>query len=465
MSLRTRLLLALGYLVALVTIAFAVPLSLNIRDRAREEVRAAARGQIGVLAAGAAEPVAARRRADLAQLAASAARSAGGRVVIVDRGGAVLADSERAAAPGLAFATADRPELQAALRGRPVQRERASDTLAEQILVSAEPVFRGRRVVGAVRLTQSVDDVNRRVNRTLLGILAVGLVVLLLALVVAFVLARGIARPIARLEDAAERVAAGDLDARAPVQGSREQRSLATSFNAMTERLARTVAAQRQFAADASHHLRTPLTGLRLRLEEARAAHDRAALDEELDAGLHEVDRIAQTVDELLVLSRTGERDAPGERLDLAAAARDAGRRWEATAAAHAVALEVDVADSPQAVWAARADLDRALDVVVENAILYGADGRRVTIRAAGSAIEVLDEGGGLAPGEEERVFGRFERGSAGRARSSGSGLGLAIARELMRCWNGDAELVNRPGGGACARLSLPPFTGSLPAV
>ncbi len=465
MRLRTRLLLALGYLVVLVTIAFAVPLALNIRDRAGAEVREGARTQIGVLAAGASELVATRSIGDLRVLARAAAQAARGRVVIVDRGGGVLADSEGAAARGSAYATPQRPELQAALRGRRVQTERASDTLAEEILASAEPVYREGRVVGAVRLTQSVSAVNARVNRTLLGILAVGLAVLLVALVVAFLLARGIALPITRLDDVAQRVAAGDLEARASVQGSREQRSLASSFNAMTERLGRTVRAQKEFAADASHQLRTPLTGLRLRLEEARAAGDRDALEHELDAGLREVDRIAQTVDELLVLSRTGERDAPGELLDLAEAARAAGRRWTPTAAAHGLALHVDTVVPTRPVWCARADLDRALDAVIENAILYGAGGQHVTIRAGGNAIEVLDEGAGLAAGEEQALFKRFQRGSAGASAPDGTGLGLAIARELMRCWDGDAELSNRAGAGARAALTLPPFTGSLPSV
>jgi signal transduction histidine kinase len=465
MSLRTRLLLALGYLVVLVTIAFAVPLALNIRDRAEEEVREGARTQIGVLAAGASELVAAQRLPDLRVLARKSARAAGGRLVIVDRRGGVLADSAGAAARGTNYATPARPELQSALRGQPVQAERASATLDEQLLASSEPVYSGGRVVGAVRLTQSVDAVNDRVNRTMLGILAVGVAVLLVALVVAFLLARGIALPITRLEDVAQRVAGGDLDARAPEQGSREQRSLAASFNAMTERLSRTVRAQKEFAADASHQLRTPLTGLRLRLEEARAAGDRAALERELDAGLREVDRIAQTVDELLVLSRTGERDAPGELLDLAQVVQAAGRRWEPTAAAHELALRVETGSATQRAWCARADLDRALDAVIENAILYGAGGRLVTIRADGSTIAVLDEGDGLAPGEEEALFARFQRGSAGAGAPNGTGLGLAIARELMRCWNGDAQLSNRTTGGACAKLVLPPFTGALPNV
>jgi signal transduction histidine kinase len=465
MSLRTRLLLALGYLVVLVTIAFAVPLALNLRDRTREEVRSEARSQIGVLAAGSGEAVAGRNLADLELLARSSARAARGRVVIVDRAGRVLADSEGAAARGVLYATAARPELLATLRGRRVQAERASATLGEELLVSAEPIFRAGDVVGGVRLTQSVKSVNDAVNNTMLGILAVGLAVLATALVVAFLLARGIARPITRLDEAAQRVAAGDLDARAAVEGTNEQRSLARSFNAMTERLGRTVRAQREFAADASHQLRTPLTGLRLRLEEARLAEDRAGLEHELDAGLREVDRIAETVDELLVLSRTGERDTPGEVLDPAEIAETAGQRWRPTAASHELELRVDANGSTQPVWIARADLERALDAVIENAILYGAGGRAVTIRVHGSTIEVLDEGIGLAYGEEDQIFERFARGTAGRGGPSGTGLGLAIARELMHCWHGDAELDNRPEGGARATLRLPPFTGALPPV
>jgi signal transduction histidine kinase len=466
MSLRTRLLLALGYLVVLVTIAFAVPLALNLRDRTREEVRSEARSQIGVLAAGSAEAVADRNLADLGVLARVSARSARGRIVIVDRDGRVLADSERAAVPGALYATAARPELLTALRDRRrVQIERRSTTLGEDLLVSAEPIFRRGDVIGGVRLTQSVQAVNDAVNNTMLGIFAVGLAVLLAALGVAFLLARGIAKPITRLEEAAQQVAGGDLDARAAVEGTNEQRSLARSFNAMTDRLGRTVQAQREFAADASHQLRTPLTGLRLRLEEARLAEDREALEHELDAGLRELDRIADTVDELLVLSRTGERDTPGEVLDPAELAETAAQRWRPTAASQELELRVEANGSTRRVWCARADIERALDAVIENAILYGAGGRTVTIRAVGSAIEVLDEGIGLAYGEENEIFERFHRGSAGRTGPAGTGLGLPIARELMRCWHGDAELDNRPEGGARATLRLPPFTGSLPRV
>ena len=131
--------------------------------------------------------------------------------------------------------------------------------------------------------------------------------VLALGLAVGAVIARRIARPLNRLDATARQIADGDLDRRAPVEGTTEQRSLAHSFNTMTSRLAQALQAQRQFVADASHQLRTPLTGLRLRLEEARAESRDAAAREEIDLGIREVDRLSAMVEELLVLSRAGE--------------------------------------------------------------------------------------------------------------------------------------------------------------
>jgi signal transduction histidine kinase len=458
LSLRARLLIALGYLVALVIVAFGVPLAVNLSDRVEGEVRAQARNQADVLAAGAGGVIRSRDRARLASLAAAVARAARARVVVVDGRGAVLADSAGAGTIGTDYSR--RPELADALAGRRAQERRRSDTLDTEILATAAPVFDAGRVVGAVRLTQSVDAVADATRRTVAGIAAVGLMALLVALAVAFLLARGIIRPIERLGAAADRIASGDLDARADERGSREQRVLARSFNVMTERLARLLRAQTEFVADASHQLRTPLTGLRLRLEEAHATAGDGAAREHLDAGLEELDRMSDTIDDLLVLSRTGERELPGEAVDLADAVADARRRWERAAAARGIGLST-ATDGSASGWAARADLDRALDAVVENAIAYTPAGGHVVLRAVGARVEVLDDGPGLAPGEETEVFARFHRGRAGRTGGArGTGLGLPIARELARRWGGDAVLSPRPEGGTRATLS---FTEPLP--
>ncbi|MFI5038074.1 MAG: sensor histidine kinase, partial [Solirubrobacterales bacterium] len=239
------------------------------------------------------------------------------------------------------------------------------------------------------------------------------------------------------------------------VEGSSEQRSLSASFNEMADRVQRLIGAQREFVADASHQLRTPLTALRLRLEEARAAGVGTDVVRELDAGTAEVDRLAAIVDELLVLSRAEDRELEGEPVDVVDAVRRALERWQAAAQAREIVLR-QVGDGAGTAWCARADLDRALDALIENALSYSPIGGEVTIRGGDGRIEVCDRGPGLAPGESELVFERFHRGRAGQHGSAGSGLGLAIARTLARAWHGDARLTNRAGGGAVAVLEFP---------
>jgi signal transduction histidine kinase len=448
----------------LAIVSFGIPLGLALRDRVDAEVRSQARSQADLVAATAADLLAKDEAIPLAELAQRAGHAVRGRVLIVDRNGRVLADSETAGTVNQSYA--DRPEIATALRGRGFQDQRHSDTLGTDILATAVPIVRNGDPAGAVRITQDVAAVNASVRRASLGLVVVAAIVLAIGLGAGVVMARRLSAPLAALESTAREIAGGDLERRAPVAGTAEQRSLAGSFNEMTGRLAGALHAQREFVADASHQLRTPLAGLRLRLEEARAARlpDEAA--HEVDAAMREVDRMANTVDELLLLSRAGERDAPADQLDLGELARSAAARWSAAAAERGMAIEVD-ADGAAPVQVARADIERALDTLIENALAYsgdGGDGGAVTVTAAPGRVCVLDRGPGFAPGEHEQVFQRFHRGSAARAATRGSGLGLPIARALMERWGGTARVEDRDGGGAIAVLELPsrPFTDPL---
>ena len=461
MRLRTGLLAALAYVLLLAIVALGVPLALSLSTRVGDEVRSQAQGQADLVAATAADLLSSNRRGGLEALVRTSAGAVRGRVIVVDGAGRALADS--ATPPELGVSYAARPEIASALHGRTVQVQRTSRTLGQQILATAVPIIRNGAPVGAVRVTQSVAAVHAAVRRVELGLGLIGLIVLALGLGVGVVIAGQIARPLGRLERVAGRVAAGDLSARARIEGSREQRSLGASFNEMTTRLQRLIGSQAAFVADASHQLRTPLTGLRLRLEEARAAGVGASAEQELDAAAVEVDRLARIVEELLVLSRAGEREQPGERVALDAAVERALARWTATAAERQIAIEPGERTG-EWVWCAPADVDRALDVLVENAIRYSPAGSRVAVSAAPGRIEVGDRGPGLDEQDGEAIFERFHRGSAGRAGPAGSGLGLAIARELAREWGGEVSLRNRPGGGAVAILRLPPVGAALPS-
>jgi two-component system, OmpR family, sensor kinase len=280
-------------------------------------------------------------------------------------------------------------------------------------------------------------------------------VVLAVGLLAGLVIARQIALPMRRLTAAARRIAQGDLDHRAPVEGSSEQRSLAQSFNEMTDKLSRAVATEKRFVADASHQLRTPLTGLKLRLEEARHAETTADAEPDLRESMREVDRLAGMVDELLALSRAQNGSGPGSELDPVAIADDGVARWQAAANERGVDLVRGPDRAPARAFGAAPDADRALDSLIENAIVYAGRGH-VIVSVDGGRIEVLDEGPGLSSGEEEQVFERFHRGAAGLAGASGTGLGLSIARQLAERWGGAVTLANREDGrGARAVLRL----------
>lgn len=443
---------AFAYVIVLVLVALLVPLILNLSRRVDAEVKAESSAQVQLIAS-----TAAGRLRDLDELDALVERSAGalgGRVLIVGRAGRVLADSE-GTARGALYAT--RPEIAAALRGGTEQGTRRSETLDEEILYTTVPTVRNGVPTGAVRATQSYEAVRNEMREDALALLGLGLGALLLGLAVAWVLASGLARPLATLAATARRIASGDLEARARPTGSREHREVAEEFNEMAERLGQALAAQRDFAGNASHQLRTPLTGLKLRLEAAAYKTDDPAVRRDLDAAERETDRLERLLADLLTLARDSERGHDGDEVELGAVVRAAGERWAERARAEGRRIEVTPGEE---VWvsASASDLAAILDNLIENAITYSKADARVELsrgRAGESAyLTVDDEGPGVPSEEIERVFERFYRGHDARAKP-GTGLGLAIVETLARRWGGEAELSSTRTG-THARVTFP---------
>jgi signal transduction histidine kinase len=453
MSLRLLLLAAFAYVLLLAILALEVPLALNVSDRINAEVKAQAASEAQLVAASASG----REGQALDRIVRTAARQLGGRVIVVDEQGRLVSDS---AGPGLVGESyADRPEIRQALAtGRTAQGRRQSDTLDQEVLYTAAPIVDVGNL-GAVRMTQSVKAIDERIRRDVLGLAAVGLAALAFGLLFAWVLANVLSRPLRSLAAAARRVEAGDLEARAEPGGASEQKEVAEAFNDMTDRLSRVLEAQRDFVANASHQLRTPLTGLRLRIEAAALKADDPGLASELDAAEREAERLARLVTSLLALAREGDRPGVPRPVSLPDAARAAVERWESQGRV--------VAHGEDDAFAAASEEDVAivLDNAIENALRYAPPGSEVAIgwrREGDRAVLVVDdEGPGLRPGEEAQVFERFARGSAGRA-VSGSGLGLPIVATLARRWGGSASLRNRPEGGARARIEWPAAQGQV---
>lgn len=454
MSLRVTLLLAFTYALLIVLIALELPLALNLSNRVEAEVRAESASQVALVATSAAGEL--DRPDELRELVAEAGEGLGGRVIATDADGVVLADSAGRGLEGADYR--NRPEIAQALQGQSAQGQRESASLGEELLFTAAPVLEEGEVVGAVRATQSVAAVADEIREDTLVLIAAGAVALLVGVIVAWLLAGFLTRPLRSLAGAARRVAEGDLAARAPVEGSREQREVAEAFNDMAARLEAVLTAQREFVANASHQLRTPLTGLRLRLEAAEDLAREPELREELAAAGQEVERLAGLLRNLLVLAREGQERPEPRAVALGEEASEALDRWSAEAQAAGIRLVAH--DEGEAVALASAgDAGIVLDNLIENAIKYSPPGSAVGVewgeRDGFACVAVTDEGPGLAPGEEAAAAERFFRGSAG-AGTQGSGLGLAIVRALAERWGGELYLANRDGGGLRAEVRLP---------
>jgi two-component system, OmpR family, sensor kinase len=451
MSLRLRLLAAFAYVLLLILIALEVPLGLSLARRIDAEVKNEAAAQAFIVAASASGRM--QELKELRRLARDSGRNLGARVIVTNKSGLLLADSTVPNPAKRSYAS--RPEIQTARAGRRAQGERHSNTLGEDLLYTAVPVTNNGRVVGVVRVTQSLDAVHARVRRAILALVGIGAFALVVGLAVAWFLANSLSKPMRKVAETARRIEGGDLEARVEETGALEQREVAAALNDMTERLGVILAAQRDFVANASHQLRTPLTGLRLRLEAARAKGGEAARPE-LEAAELEVERLARLLTSLLTLAREG--DEPGEArpVSLARAAERAQERWTASADHEGRAFEL-VGDGDVTIAASEEDVAIVLDNLIENALRYSAGAVRLDWGEDNGEgwLAVLDEGPGLASGEETRLFERFSRGSAAAERS-GTGLGLTIARTLARRWRGDASLANRASGGARAEVRFP---------
>lgn len=463
MSLRARLLLTFAYVLVLVLVALEVPLALNLNRRVDAEVKGQAQGQAQLLAASAAGRL--DRRQELGRLVRSAASDLGGRVIVVDRAGRLLEDSAGSGLRSTSYA--GRPEIARALGGKTTQGTRHSDSLGEDLIFTAVPVIQAGRPAGAVRVTQSVDGVQTGVRNDIAALVGIGLVALLLGLAVAWLLAGSLARPMRGLASAARRVSAGKLDERAEVRGSSEQREVASAFNEMTDRLARMLRSQREFVANASHQLRTPLTGLRLRLEAAALKTADPQVERELRAAEAETERLAKLLTELLTLASERERPS-GERLSLADTVEEARERWRGPAERSRHSLQVAGGETVS-VDSSRDDLAVMLDNMIENALNYSPSGTTVTIdwgrEGPLACMTVLDEGPGLEAEERSRVFERFFRGRAGHDGVPGTGLGLPVLQALAERWGGRASLTEREEGGTRAKVSLPAVGASEEAT
>ncbi|MCU1687181.1 MAG: two-component sensor histidine kinase [Amycolatopsis sp.] len=311
-------------------------------------------------------------------------------------------------------------------------------------IVVAVPIINGATLAGVIRASTPRTEVYRRTALTGLGMIGLAALAVGATWLVARRLAARLARPLEELSTAAERLGDGDFTVRAHRTGIAEIDQVAATLAATAQRIGETLDRERAFSADASHQLRTPLTGLRLQLE---AALDSPGQDpsEAIASGIASADRLERTIDDLLALARRSR--TPKALVDVDALLDELRQGWNGLLANRGRELRISAGDVPPP-RAAAAAVRQILGVLLDNAVTHGQGTVRVSVRDAGDAfaVDVSDEGPGLD--------GDLDVFASDRASGNGHGIGLTLARSLAEAEGGRLRL---------STPSPPTFTLFLP--
>ena len=460
---KIRLIGALVSVAFLILVVFSIPLASFVATVERERLVTALERDAFMLAGHAKETLNTTAGAVLPSLQpfieeySIASRA---RIVVTNAAGLSIASSDPSVLIGTDFT--NRPEVVKALTGIPAVGERKSATLGETLVFVAVPVLLGDSVLGVVRLSNPKSQIDEEVRNRVIGIVIAGLFALLAAVGIAIPLALTIARPITKLTRRNERLADGDFSVRADdATGPPEVRELSRSFNAMAGRLGLVIENQRHFASAASHQLRTPLTALRLRLEQAQelVPSDASVLADTLDASRAEADRLQEMVEQLLALARLEGGSTATMSVNASEIARNRIEMWESLAAERGVRISGRIAEHASCAVIDGA-LEQIVDNYIDNALTVAPEGSEIVVSVVRSenhvVIDVIDAGPGLQPEQRDKAFERFWRGAA-TTNSAGTGLGLAIVLQLATASGGTAELLPRDDGssGLVARVTF----------
>jgi len=316
----------------------------------------------------------------------------------------------------------------------------------EQVLVAVEGLPGGAAVIS----TFVPDSVLRHgVTRAWLLLGFVGLMLLVLSVAVADQLARSVVRPIKALALASDRLAAGDLSARATVAGPPEVRRAGAGLNRLAVRIGELLAHERETVADLSHRLRTPLTALRI---DAESLRDSA----EMERLLADVSAVERTVSGIIREARRPGGDGTAVSsapvwCDAAAVVAERAAFWWPLAEDQDRWMTVELAPGPVPVLASRDDLAACADILLENVFAHTPEGASLAIRLSpraggGAWLVVTDDGPG---------FGDADPTARGLSRGGSTGLGLDIARRIAEASGGTLVAGRSASGGGAVTLGL----------
>ncbi|MDQ2782014.1 MAG: HAMP domain-containing histidine kinase [Actinomycetota bacterium] len=251
--------------------------------------------------------------------------------------------------------------------------------------------------------------------------------------------AQRIAEPMTRLAEAAERLGEGPARLEPLASGIPEVDGVSAVLSRSAQQVTRSLSAERQFAADASHQLRTPLTALLMRLEEISESADLDVVHEEAGIAINQVERLTRVVDDLSMRSRRSN-DAPRPEVSLDSVIAALQREWQPAFEQARRSVRVH-GERGLVVRATPVALSQVLSTLLENSLVHGRGTVDLEARRSGPSVvvEVSDQGDGVSPTIAPHIFERSVSSGEGKS----TGLGLALARDLAESNGGRLDLVS----------------------
>lgn len=461
MTLRVRLTLWYGTALALVLAVFAIVLYVELARELHEQVDQS----LADAAAAAVRSLEQTRATPFSQFDDLAAQFP--ELAVVDKffqifspSGAITIQSPHITRRDIPLS---RVALEQALQGRSVYQS-VKFAGESPLRLIAVPIGAGGTLANIVQVGTSLKPVEDTLRRLLLVLAVMMPVALAVSLAAGWFLAGRALAPVEGITQAARRIAEGDLGQRLAVPAAADEiGTLAATFNDMIAKLDASFQQVRRFSADASHELRTPLTVMKgeteLALRRPRAPEDYRLV---LESNLEEIDRLTRIVDELLFLSRAdlGEVKMASLPVRLDELIRDVHK--QASVLGQERGAQVSLGPlAPATVLGDELRLRELLLNLVDNAVKYSKPGGRVEVVLASDGgfarLSVSDEGIGIAPEAQARIFDRFYRTTEARAHAKqGTGLGLAICKWIAETHKGRIEVQSRPNEGSRFTVVLP---------
>ncbi|MEC0247716.1 HAMP domain-containing sensor histidine kinase [Paenibacillus chitinolyticus] len=355
----------------------------------------------------------------------------------------------------------DTSDVQSALLGEPGKWIGLNTDTKERIMALSYPLKNGDRVVGVLRYTTSIEQVDRMVMRTAWIIIGIGVAVILVSLAVSLLLANRIVRPIREVTDVAQSMAQGDFHNKAVKRHDDEVGHLADTLNYMADEILRNDRLKNEFISSISHELRTPLTSIK-GWSETLVSGDLNEKEETL-TGLSviskETDRLIGLVEDLLDFSKlqSGNMKMHREPVDVNRLVKDIYQQFAGNCQRRRMELQISLAENSLYVFGDQNRLKQVLINLLDNAMKFTQENGviRIMTRTEGSLVQLIveDEGEGISPEAVKYVTEKFYKADN---RQPGSGLGLSICQEIAQLHGGTLQVTSELGQGTTVTVELP---------